>query len=423
MLSGYRELLSESGVWPFVIAGTMARLGTSMYGIALIVMITNRRGSYAEAGVLTAVVMLAMALTGPLASRLVDKHGQSRSVPPFAVVALVLTVAVCVASLLDADFWLLVVLAAASGVRLQPGTLTRSRWYAVLGKDSKKLHTANSLEQVIEEGCFAVGPAIAAWMATVWFPESGVFMAGVLFAVGLGVLAWQSRNAPAGTPAPPAAPDPAAEVGPASLITGVSTKAKAAWRAPGLLTLAILMACLGAVFGAIDVTVIGFAEAQGVEAYGGLILGLFAFGSMLGGLAYGGLRLPGSYSGRLVVQLGLLVALAWPIVLITNPVAFGAMATVTGLAIAPTLICTMMLAQQLAPVGGLNEGMAIVITGMLVGSSVGSAVAGFAIAEVGAQLALLLPLGFATLGLVVTGLSFRSLSAKESASNVVVLEP
>lgn len=415
MLSGYRELLAEPGAWPFVIAGAMARLGTSMYGIALVVMITNRRDSYAQAGVLTAVAMLAMALTGPLASRLVDAKGQARSVPPFAVVTLFLTILLCIASWLNADFWVLVLIAAASGVRLQPGTLTRSRWFAVLGKDPKKLHSANSLEQVIEEGCFAVGPAIAAWLATVWFPESGVLVAGILFSAGLSALAWQARSEtrlPAGSEASP----------PPVIATPVmATPAKAAWRAPGLLTLAVLMACLGAVFGAIDVTVIGFAEGQGIEAYGGLLLGLFAFGSMFGGLAYGGLQLTGSYSARLVVHLAMLVALAWPMVLITNPFLFGGMAMITGLAVAPTLICTMMLAQRLSPPGGMNEAMAIVMTGMLVGASAGSAVAGFVIAEVGSQLALLLPLGFAAVGLAVTLVSFRSLRAKEQASDVVAL--
>lgn len=418
MLSGYRELFTEPGVWPFVIAGAMARLGISMYGIALVVMITNRRDSYAQAGVLTAVAMLAMALTGPLASRLVDRHGQARTAPPFAVVTLILTIALCVASWLNAGFWVLVLIAAASGIRLQPGTLTRSRWYAVLGKDTKKLHSANSLEQVIEEGCFAVGPAIAAWLATVWFPESGVLVAGVLFSAGLSMLAWQARgdtrlrgSDDVDTPLAPPVPTPPA----------LATPEKPAWRAPGLLTLAILMACLGAVFGSIDVTVIGFAEDQGIEAYGGLLLGLFAFGSMFGGLAYGGLRLPGTYSGRLVVHLGLLMALAWPMVLITNPFAFGGMAMVTGLAVAPTLICTMMLAQQLSPPGGMNEAMAIVMTGMLIGASAGSAIAGFAIAEFGSQLALLLPLGFAATGLAVTAVSLSSLRAKELASDVVVL--
>ena len=410
MLRGYRELFTEPGVWPFVIAGAMARLGTSMYGIALVVMITNRRESYAQAGALTAVAMLAMALTGPLASRLVDKYGQARSVPPFAVVTLILTIALCVASWLDAPFWVLILIAAASGIRLQPGTLTRSRWYSVLGKDSKLLHSANSLEQVVEEGCFAVGPAIAAWLATVWFPESGVVVAGVLFSAGLSVLAWQARGT-ANTGAGDVALTPPA----------LAKPEKAAWRAPGLLTLAILMACLGAVFGSIDVTVIGFAEGQGIQAYGGLLLGLFAFGSMFGGLAYGGLQLPGSYSGRLVVHLALLAALAWPMVLITNPFLFAGMAVITGLAVAPTLICTMILAQQLSPPGGLNEAMAIVMTGMLVGASAGSALAGFAIAQVGEQLALLMPVGFAVLGLAVTAVSFRSLHAKEQASDAVVL--
>ena len=59
---------------------------------------------------------------------------------------------------------------------------------------------------------------------------------------------------------------------------------------------------------------------------------------------------------------------------------------VAGSATAPLLITSLSLAQRLVPKALVTEGMAVAITGILIGISAGSAVGGWAIEAWGAQL-------------------------------------
>ena len=58
---------------------------------------------------------------------------------------------------------------------------------------------------------------------------------------------------------------------------------------------------------------------------------------------------------------------------------------VAGIATAPTLITTMNLIERIVPRAQLNEGMTIVLTGLIIGIAVGSAVSGAVIDRVGAR--------------------------------------
>ncbi len=64
---------------------------------------------------------------------------------------------------------------------------------------------------------------------------------------------------------------------------------------------------------------------------------------------------------------------------------------VAGIATAPTLITSMALAQRLVPVAMLNEGMTVVLTGLVVGVSAGSAISGVAIEALGPTRAYVVP--------------------------------
>lgn len=83
MLSSCRHLLALPGAAAFSAAGLVARLPYSMTGLAIVLLVSERSGSYADAdaGAVAAVAVLAGAVAGPPLARLIDRRGQSVVLP------------------------------------------------------------------------------------------------------------------------------------------------------------------------------------------------------------------------------------------------------------------------------------------------------------------------------------------------------
>jgi predicted MFS family arabinose efflux permease len=89
---------------------------------------------------------------------------------------------------------------------------------------------------------------------------------------------------------------------------------------------------------------------------------------------------------------------------------------VAGSATAPMLITSLSLAQRLVPAALVTEGMAVAITGILIGISGGSAVGGGAIEAWGAQPAYAVPVVCGALALVIIAVRYRHLERHELAN-------
>ncbi|MEV6908802.1 hypothetical protein [Amycolatopsis sp. NPDC051071] len=82
MAGQYQELFSAKGSIAFSAAGLVARIPVPMMGIGLITMLSQARGDYGLAGLVSAAFTLSMALLGPQVSRLVDRRGQGKILLP-----------------------------------------------------------------------------------------------------------------------------------------------------------------------------------------------------------------------------------------------------------------------------------------------------------------------------------------------------
>jgi MFS family permease len=120
-------------------------------------------------------------------------------------------------------------------------------------------------------------------------------------------------------------------------------------------------------------------------------LAAFAGGSLVAGLVYGVTRLPGTLVTRyvgcsvffgVVVQVVLAVG-SLPVLIVAGFVA--------GLSIAPVLVSGMSLVESRVPRSGLTEALTWVVTGLTLGVTVGSAVAGSAVDRWGAETAFAVP--------------------------------
>src|ERR687897_2526356 len=101
-LARYRALFHVPHVRRLVLSGLLARLPMGMVGLALLLLVRERGGSYAAAGAVSGAYFVATAVGAPVAGRVVDRRGQTRILLPRAVVFPGLLGAVCAMALLDA---------------------------------------------------------------------------------------------------------------------------------------------------------------------------------------------------------------------------------------------------------------------------------------------------------------------------------
>ena len=387
LLAPYRTLFSRPGTRAFTLGNLMARLPSGMFGVSAVTMIAGARGSYALAGAVTATGLAATAVAGPWTARLVDHYGQARIAVPAALTAALGSLALLLCVHFDAPDWTLFASYAATATTPNTGGMSRARWQHLFRDDPAAVHTANSFEQAADELCFMLGPVLAAFLCGSLFPEAGTLTAAVLLATGVLVFAAQRATEP---------PPTRAEAGGRSPL-----------RSPGMPTLLLTLVATGAVFGAMEVVTIAYADARGHRSAAGVILALQAAGSCAAGLAYGALRAGGKGSAErrlswcLLAMTGLMTLpglSAWTsgsLVLLAAALLFAGTGT------APTMVTAMTLVQRRSPQGRMNEGMSLAVTALLTGIATGSAAggsvvehlsprAGYAVPAVAAAQALLL---------------------------------
>ena len=142
---------------------------------------------------------------------------------------------------------------------------------------------------------------------------------------------------------------------------------------------------LGVLFGGVEVATVAFAEELGAKAAAGPLLGVFALGSLLSGVATGAM----TWRSRNAVRFRTgMLALALALVPLPFVDGFAAMTGVlflAGFAISPTLIASVALIEETVPASRLTEGIATMTTGMYAGLAPGAAVVGAVVDRQGAS--------------------------------------
>jgi predicted MFS family arabinose efflux permease len=374
VFSPYTRLFAVPGSVAFSFAGWVARLPIPMLGLGALLLVEGRTGSYALAGAVSGTLALSFSVASPQWARAMDRRGQG-SVLRWAMTAYFLSgvafVAVVVAGGPRWSWFLLAALTGAAGPNI--GSLVRARWVAGL-EDAERRQTAFALEAVVDEVVFVVGPPLVTLLATLVLPPAGFLTGIVLGTIGGFWLAGQRGTEP---PVQPVDPD-------------VPVRRWAALR-PAVLVVSATYAVIGMVFGAVDVVVVGFADAEGVPAFAGLALAVYAGGSLVAGLVYGVVRLPGTLTGRFIgtaVLFGAAAQLMWGVESLALLVAAGFLA---GLTIAPVLVSGTSLVESRVARSALTEALSWTTTGLTLGVTAGSALAGAAVDHWGAEAAFAVP--------------------------------
>lgn len=397
MNNPYRSLFDHPGTRSFVLAGLLARLALPMTGIGIITMLAQLRGSYALAGAVSATFVLTYALLSPQISRLVDRHGQRRVLPLATAISVLGMALLLLGSRWPVGDWSLFLGAALSGFMPSLSAMVRARWTA-LYRGQPQLQTAYSLETVLDEVSFIVGPPLSVGLCVAWFPQAGPLAAALLLVIGVLALVAQRGSEPPVLSAEEAGHDSGSVIGLGEV---------------RLLTL--LMVAMGVIVGTVDIVSVAFAAALGQPTAASLVLSAYALGSCVAGLVFGALRLNQPLH-RLLLLGGLATAATTvPLSLVGGIAGLMAAVLVAGGFFAPTMIVAMSLVERVVPEQRLTEGMTWLLAGLNVGVAAGAALSGQVLDAGGAQAGFAVALAAGGAVLLVAVLGYWRLRERQTA--------
>ena len=373
VFSPYVRLFTVPGSAAFSFAGWLARLPMPILGLGAVLLVEGETGSYGLAGAVAGTLALVTSVASPQWARAMDRRGQGAVLQVAFTGYLICGVAFVAAVVAGTPQWSWFVLAGLTGAcGANIGSVVRARWADALDADRRQ--TAFAFESVVDEVVFVIGPPLVTLLATLINPPIG-FLTGVVIGFCGGM--WLSRLR---------STEP-----PVHAVDVDGPRRRSALRNVTVLLVAIVYLAVGCVFGAMDVVVVAYAEAEDAPALAGVALAVYAGGSLVAGLVYGVVRLPGSLAAR-YIACAVFFAIAAQLLLAVDSlpslVVVGALA---GLAIAPVLVSGMSLVESRVPRSSLTEALTWVVTGLSLGVTVGSAVAGAAVDAWGAETAFAVP--------------------------------
>ena len=363
----YLALLRLPGAAGFCVTGMVGRAPMAMFGLGTVLLVAAKTGRYGLAGLVAGAGSIGYAVAAPQVARLADRLGQQRVLRPLVAVFAVSCVVFVACAEVGAPVWALVLTSCAAGSSMPSlGSMVRARW-SVLLEDTPLLHSAFALESVVDEMIFVVGPALVTVLATA-LPPAGVLLCGVLSVTGTLLFAAQRKTEPPTRPA-------------SEHVDGARSASRLP--APGLLTMAPLYLCLGAMFASVDLSTVDFAQRHGHKPLAGFILGTYALGSAIGGLWYG------SRAWRTPVERRFALTLILTVAGVATFWAQPALVTldlgmlVAGLTISPTLIAGYSLIERQASPSRRTEAMTWLSSAISIGVAAGSAASGRIIDQAG----------------------------------------
>ena len=341
-----------------IVASVIGRLPIGILGLAILLATQAATGSFGHAGAVAACYLAGLAVMAPVLGRLIDRSGPARILLACALSFPATLVSLVVTLNYGAPAWTTFALAALAGASFPPITVCLRTFLRQRLADEAQLATAFSLESVLIEIIFIIGPMLVALFvaflnagAAVLFAAACGFMGTLLFLRSPVLAHWRIQHRHA-----------------ASLFGPLSVR--------GFVPLlAVILAYSGA-FGLLEIGVTAYAAEAGKPSLAGLILGLMSVGSAVGGLAYGSrswrLQLPQQFALMLMLMGTGIAALG----LIGSVALFTVLGIFAGVVMAPALIIQSMLVANTAPAQYATEAFTWSASCLLSGVGVGLAAGG-----------------------------------------------
>jgi MFS family permease len=365
--------LKTPGVARIIAAQLTARFPSGMLSLAYLLHVERILDSYGAAGLVLAAASVGQAVAGPLTSRWMGVWSMRK--------VLVLTMVVCACSIASMAFlvlpvWGYMIIALIGGLSTPPIQPAVRTIYPKM-VNSKQLTPLFSLDASAQEIIWVAGPVITTFVAVQISTTTAIVLAGVLL-IGGGL--WFILSPEVGRVRIPRS----------KRRFGVVLK-KPAVLLSTLTGFLLIGAC-----SAVEASVVATFGDHGAES--GIILAIFALGSLVGGLSLGHLPVgPWAMARRMfAVFVGMALALAslqfwWLAIALL----------VAGIGIAPALAVMFAIVSATVKFSDTAEAYGWVGTGQLIGAAIGSAIAGFLIDVNGPLGGFVIAASFAFVGFLV----------------------
>ncbi|MDX0455065.1 MFS transporter [Sinorhizobium medicae] len=366
MSNPYGEIFRAPGAKGFSAAGFFARLPIAMAPIGIVAMLSQTHGEYWLAGAVSATFALTNALVAPQISRLVDRVGQTAVVVPTTIVSVAAFLALIIAANRDWAAWTLFVLAFLAAAMPSMPALVRARRTEIF-RNRPELNTAFAFESSADELVYISGASLSVGLAVALFPEAGMLTSTIFLALGTAAFILQRSTEPKVHP----------------IEAGASQASAIRQRPVQIITLALIF--VGSIFATAEVSVVAITKELGQPQAASLVIGVYAVGSFLVGLALGALNPTMPLQRQLLIAVSVIAITSLPL-LVADTLPFLAFAVfVSGIAISPTFITAFGLIERRVPESMLTEGVTWVMTGIGIGMALGAFVSGWVVDNYGAQ--------------------------------------
>jgi len=287
---GYRALLRVPGYPSLITAVFLSRMANSMSQVGVVIYLLDRTGSPAVAGAGAAAQLLPGIASGPFVGAWLDRASSRRRVIVVTVMAraAILAAVIALGELAGAPIALELLLLAGLGVTFPVPTVGFRSLVPVL-VPRRLWDQANAADSVTFDAAFVAGPALAGLAVT---------LVGATFAIALQAAATLVAGVAAARVPEPKSRPRTDETPLAAILTGVRTVAGHA----ELRSTVVLMVVSGAGLGCLTIGLPLWAR-EGLHASPGAAGWMWAalsIGSIIGGVAYGWRRPPGSDARHVV---------------------------------------------------------------------------------------------------------------------------
>ena len=369
---------------PYFLIAFIARLPFAMMVVGVLTVVVSARESLSLGGLTSAAVGLGTACFGPLLGAAADRFGQRTVLLALAVgnaAMLLLFTAVVYGPAADGFVLLTAIGIGATAPQVAP--LSRSRLVTIIGERMPAERRARTVsgtmayESAADETVFVFGPFLVGVLASALAPWAPLVGAAVLTLVFVGAFALH----PSGR-----------HVSQDRTEDGRAPSAVSELFRPQLLIVVLGILGVGIFFGTMLTSLTSFMADLGAPEQAGLLYGVMGVGSAL--LALGVAWLPARFSlrARWLVFSGVLLAGSLLLGIVDSPAGMMLALAIMGIGIGPTLVTQYSFGAARSPRGRSATVMTMLGSGVIVGQSIGAAVAGEVAESLGTSAALVLPM-------------------------------
>ena len=355
VLTSYGRVARLPGVRTLFLVTGFARIPLAASGVTITLHVVLGLGrGYGEAGVVAAATTIGIALGGPLIGRLLDRRGLRR-----VVVLTTIATGVFWAAAPWLSYWGLIALSFVAGfLSLPVMSIARQAMAALLPSDDSYRRPAFSLDSVLTEMSYMVGPAAGVFLTTALSSTAAMLIVGAAM-VFAGVWLYFF--------------DPPMKSGEAEHAEHVPVLS---WLRGPMIAALVIAAAMVLIMAGSEVAIVAVLRQVGQVDWSGLVIAVWCLASIIGGIVHGAIPRPVplivliSLIGVLTLPVGLFAGEWWTLALALVP---------SGLLCAPTFSSTSEVVTRLAPESVRGTVMGVYQSAFTTGAAVGAPLIGFVI--------------------------------------------